>query len=674
MRCFLAVILLTGALPAWADSETRYTVIFHGQTSGSQTVKTADNGTVTVDFSYRDNGRGPDLKEEFTVAADGTLRNYTARGTSTFGASIEESFSLTNGTAEWKSNADQGTRKVAGLAAYVPVECSPEIMARVVRAIALQPGNRLAALPGGELEVNKMHEERVEVAGQSREVCLYALKGLYEEPLYLWTTRAPELRLFALISPGSMHLIDAGWESVAATLENRQLAVNDGLLRKLAERLAHRLPGPIVIRNARVFDSEHATLGPAQDVYIYRGRITAILETGAPSQTAATVFDAGGRTLLPGLFDMHGHMGHWAGLQHLAGGVTSVRDLGNDNKFLTGLIDSVESGSAVGPHITPAGFIEGTSPFSAKSGFVCAELSEVKQAIDWYAQRGYPQIKIYNSFHAEWVPETVKYAHARGLRVSGHVPAFMRAEDVVLSGFDEIQHINQVLLNFFVKPQDDTRTLARFNLVAQQTYRLDFQSAEVRNFVGLLRSRQTVIDPTIAIFEGMFAQQQGEMNPCYSKIAAHLPLATQRSLRTNSMKIPEGSAQPYRESFAKMVQFVGDLHREGVPLVAGTDDKPGFTLHRELELYVEAGIPAAEALRIATWNGAKYTRTLSRTGSIAPGKAADLILVEGDPTQDISALRQIRLVLKDGVAYYPSEIYESLGVKPFVQSLSPVTP
>ncbi len=94
---------------------------------------------------------------------------------------------------------------------------------------------------------------------------------------------------------------------------------------------------------------------------------------------------------------------------------------------------------------------------------------------------------------------------------------------------------------------------------------------------------------------------------------------------------------------------------------------PGFTLHRELELYVKAGIPASEVLRIATWNGAKYTRTLDRLGSITPGKLADLILVDGDPTEDISAIRKISLVMKGGVAYYPSELFEAIGVKPFVE-------
>ena len=282
--------------------------------------------------------------------------------------------------------------------------------------------------------------------------------------------------------------------------------------------------------------------------------------------------------------------------------------MGNDNKFLQGLIDGIESGATIGPRITPAGFIEGSSNFSAKIGFVVADFDNVKKAIDWYAQRGYPQIKIYNSFHTDWVPDAVKYAHERGLRVSGHVPAFMRAEDVVRAGFDEIQHINQVLLNFYVRPEDDTRTLARFNIIAQNAYRLDVNTPKVREFLDLLRDKQTVIDPTLSTFEGMFVQRQGDMNPSYAAIADHLPVGTQRTYRMNSMMIPNDQLLNYRDSYAKMVEFVGVMHRAGIPIVSGTDATPGFTLHRELELYVKAGIPNAEALRIATWNGARYTR------------------------------------------------------------------
>jgi hypothetical protein len=547
----------------------------------------------------------------------------------------------------------------------VPVEPSPEVLMRIVRAVALREGRHLAALPGGELAVEIIADEHLEIEGKTRDLSLYALTGKEIEPYYCWATREPEMTFFAWIFPGWAHVIESGWEPLAATLEHRQVEADNKRLRDLATKVRHPLPEPIVIRNARVFDAEHARLGPAQDVYIHGGRIAALYEAGSSAQAVATVLDADGRALLPALFDMHGHEMSWNAVQQIAGGVTTVRDLGNDNSVLAALMRRINSGETVGPRIVPAGFIEGKSEFSARDGFVASDFEDVKRAIDWYAQRGYPQIKIYNSFRPEWVSAATQYAHQRGLRVSGHVPAFMRAEDVVRQGFDEIQHINQVFLNFFVKPKDDTRTLARFYLVADNAHELALDGAEARDFIKLLQRGPTVIDPTLACFEGMFVQRQGETDPTYAPIAAHLPAAHQRRLRTNSMNVTDANVERYRKSYSKMVEFVGVMHRAGIPLVAGTDDIAGFTLHRELELYVKGGIAAGEALRIATWNGAKYTRTLDRLGSITAGKLADLILLEGDPTQDISAIRRINLVMKEGIVYYPAEIHQTTGIKPF---------
>jgi hypothetical protein len=664
-QILVSFIALLAALPAQAGITTRYTVLFQGKPGGAQVTQVADDGTITVDYSYRDNGRGPDLKEEFALAKDGTMLQYSGNGKSTFGAPISDSFTRQNGRSEWKSLSDQGNSTGSNPAVYVPVEPSPEALMRIVRAVSLTPGRRLAALPAGELAVEKLAEDHLELEGKTRDVSLYALTGLDIEPFYIWATREPEMTFFAAIVPGWEQVIESGWESSAETLEVRQVEADNKRLRNLGTKLRHALPDPIVIRNARVFDAEHAQLGPAQDVYIHHGRIAALYESTSPAQAAATVLDAGGRVLLPALFDMHGHERSWNAVQQIGGGVTTVRDLANDNAILADLRRRIDGGEIVGPRIVPAGFIEGQSEYSARDGFVVSDIEGVKKAIDWYAQRGYPQIKIYNSFRPEWVAETTKYAHQRGLRVSGHVPAFMRAEDVVRQGFDEIQHINQVFLNFFVKPTDDTRTLARFYLVADNAHDLTLDGTDARNLIALFQQGPTVIDPTLACFEGMFVQRQGETNPTYAAIAAHLPAAHQRRLRTNSMNVTDANVERYRKSYSKMVDFVGVMHRAGIPLVAGTDDIAGFTLHRELELYVKAGIPAGEVLRIATWNGAKYTRTLDRLGSITTGKLADLILVEGDPTQDISAIRRINLVMKEGVVYYPSEIHAATGIKPF---------
>jgi hypothetical protein len=323
--------------------------------------------------------------------------------------------------------------------------------------------------------------------------------------------------------------------------------------------------------------------------------------------------------------------------------------------------------------IVPAGFIEGESPMSARNGFVIKNLDEARKAIDWYAEHDYPQIKIYNSFPKAILRDTAAYAHSKGLRVSGHIPAFLRAQEAVEQGYDEIQHINQVMLNFLVDDKTDTRTLVRFYLPAEKVADLDFDSKPVQDFIAMLAKKQTVIDPTISTFE-YWRQRPGQMTESYGPVAEHMPPDIQRGLRVAEMKIPDdATAERYNKSFLKMVEFVGRMYKAGVPIVAGTDAIPGFTVQSELEWYVRAGMTPSQALQVATWNGAKYSRTLEDRGSTAPGKRADLVLVDGDPTRNISDIRTVALVLKGDTAYYPSEIFEAMGIKPFAEPVEVAT-
>lgn len=680
MMRLLVAMLVIAAIPgepahgaaapaaAGAGGVTRYNVLFHGKQSGTQTTTVGADGTVKVVFSYRDNGRGPDVTEEIALAPDGTQRSHRLSGKSTFGAPIDERYTRHGDRAEWQSQADRGQRAVTGPAVYLPLsESSAEGLALVVRALLRQPSRRLPALPAGELAVERLTELNlapVASGGLSRTVALYAVTGANFVPIHLWMTGDAQPRLFASITPGWTRLIEAGWEARGGELEKRQVDAQHQTLAALATKLAHRVDGPLVLRNVRVFDSERARLTPPRDVYLHRGRIAAIYDAGATARDAGGVIEGGGRVLLPGLYDMHGHESAWGGVLQLAGGVTTVRDLANDNATLGDLIERIDSGKSPGPRIVPAGFIEGQSEHAAKHGFVAASLDEVKDAVDWYAQHGYGQLKLYNSFRREWVEETTRYAHARGLRVSGHVPAFMRAEEVVRLGYDELHHVNQLMLNFLAGPKDDARTLLRFYLVAEKAHALDLASAPVQRFLALLRARKTVVDPTLATFE-FFTQKQGELDPSVAMVASHFPVVVQRGLRANTLDVTEANAPRFRASYDKMVALVGRMHKAGIPLVAGTDALAGFALHRELELYVKAGIPPAEALKIATWNGALYSRTLDRAGSVTPGKLADLVLVDGDPTANISDLRKISAVIKGGVVYYPSELYPAIGVKPF---------
>jgi len=671
----LAMIL---ASPAYAAETLRYVALVdNGKEAGHQVVTTGDDGVTHVDYIFKDNGRGPELKEEYQLAADGTFTRYHVTGTTTFGAPVDESFGRDGNKTWWKSTSDKGELDVAGTALYSPLGGTPAGFSVAFAALAKRPDGKLPLIPSGTLSTRKIAEAEVTNGSQTRKVDLLAITGVGLQPTFAWATQGEPSqgespRLFAFIFPGFVQLIEDGWAGNAAALETRQKQAEAETLLAFQQRLAHPLKGTTLIRNARVFDSEHATLGAASDVLVRDGRIVSVGKAGKGK--ADNFIDAGGRVLLPGMFDMHGHLGRWDGGLNIATGVTTVRDMGNDNATLQQIIAEEKAGTLLATHIVPAGFIEGESEMSARNGFVIKNLDEAKKAVDWYAAHGYPQIKIYNSFPKDILRETAAYAHSKGLRVSGHIPAFLRAQDAVDQGYDEIQHINQVMLNFLVDDKTDTRTLQRFYLPAEKVADLDFDSKPVQDFIATLAKKQIAIDPTLSTFE-FIRQRAGEVAESYAPVADHMPPDIQRGLKVAEMKIPdEATAARYNKSYLKMVEFVGRMYKAGVPIVAGTDSIPGFTVQSELEWYVRAGMTPAQVLQIATWNGAKYSRTLNDRGSITPGKLSDLVLVDGDPTRNISDIRKVALVLKGDTAYYPSEIFDAMGIRPFAQPVKAAAP
>jgi hypothetical protein len=664
-RLSAAALAFGVALAAQADTTLDYEVLYFGKKSGAQTVVLRDGGRVQVTYSYRDNGRGPDIEEDITLLPDGTFGRYRQTGRTTFGAVLDERFSIAGKRANWQSPAERGQQQLTGPAIYLPSYGSPETSAVIVRATQ-KAGGRLAALPGGELRSERLASTRVGPPGSEREVALYAIIGGGLQPDYVWLETAGDMPLFASLNVGGSRVLRAGFADAGDELERLQRDAESGWLAGVAKAATQALPQPILIRNVRVFDTKSASLGEPADVYVNNGRIAAISAAGSPARDPATVIDGAGRALLPGLFDMHTHEDAWNAALQIAGGVTTSRDMGNDNVQLARLIADIAAGRAIGPHIEPAGYIEGDSPFASRGGFVAASVAEAEQAVDWYAERGYRQVKLYNSIKPEWAQPIAAYAHSRGLRVSGHVPAFSRSERVVREGYDELQHINQMVLNFVSDPDTDSRTILRFNLVGERAKDLDLDSQKVKDFIQLLVERQTVIDATMATFEASYTQRPGDMNPSLAAVAGHLPFAMQRSLRSNSTDVSGGRLETYRASWQRMMELFGRLHAAGVPLVAGTDHIAGFMLHRELELYVAAGVPPGEAVRIATLNGARYAGVLADRGTIERGKRADLILVDGDPTRNISDIRNVSYVLKDGVGYAPAELYEAFGVRRFV--------
>ena len=196
---------------------------------------------------------------------------------------------------------------------------------------------------------------------------------------------------------------------------------------------------------------------------------------------------------------------------------------------------------------------------------------------------------------------------------------------------------------------------------------MDLDAAPVQEFIGLLKDRGVVIDPTVTIFDSMFRHRSGELDPSYAMIAGHMPPSLRRSMLAGDMDINDGNAARYARSADALLEMIGKLHSAGVPLVAGTDAMAGFTLHRELELYHQAGISNADVLKIATLEAARIAGKAADGGSISIGKRADFVLLAANPLNDISAVRKPVAVFKGDRWFDPARLYEAVGIRPFTR-------
>lgn len=619
---------------------------------------------VAVDYNIKQNGRGPTITEAVTLDKDGAPLAWTITGRTTFGNAVNESFKRSAAGAEWRDLAGPGRIKGKDAPRYYATQNgSPLDVAMLAKALLADADRSMAVAPGGTARLTERDRRSFDGPDGKLDVVTYELSGLSLNPTYI--TLDAKGDLFAVTSAGSI-LARKGYERVA-----------DKPLRDLAEQLASSrfaqlqsesaktFSGPVRIRNVRVFDPKAKALSALSDVVMSGSRISEVVPAGSIATPGETSVDGEGGTLVPGMFEMHGHMGQEDALMNVLAGITSVRDMGNRNEVLDVLIDRIGKGEVAGPRITRSGFIEGKSPFSSATGKLVASEAEAIDAVRWYAARGYNQAKLYNSMDPKWAPNVVAEAHRLGLRVAGHVPAFSSADEMIAAGFDEITHVNQLMLGWVLNPGEDTRTLFRFTAQARFPA-LDLKSDRVTKTLDSMVAKHVAHEPTIAIHELGLTALDGVPNPGAIDYIDHMPPAEQRQLKQAlfGADTPKQRAD-YIAAFAKIKETLAAMHRRGILLIPGTDLGGGFTYHRELELFGQLGMTPADVLSRATLEMAQYLHQDQALGSIERGKLADFFLVPGDPTKDLKAIKTIRMVSRGGTVYFPDEVYAKLGIKPF---------
>jgi imidazolonepropionase-like amidohydrolase len=652
------------ASPAGTASE--YEWLSEGTDAGQHRVVRTGDGRISTELLVHWNNREYTVKDDLQLDANGLPSSQRITGSSPFGAPIDESFSLNDGVANWKSVGESGSVSSASGAFYIPNEFgATESLPALVRAALKNLDGQQELIPSGTASVEKLTELTVSGTPGDATVSLYGISGIGFTPTYLWLD--DKLESFALDFGGFMGMARKGYgEDVIDLLSREQSKFEAMHFETISPGLSQRLQQTLVFSNVNVIDVENGELLEGRHVAIRDGKISEVSAT-AIAVDDTLVIDATGKTLIPGLWDMHGHFGLSDGILNIAGGITSVRDVGNVHEKIMDLTEKFASGAVIGPHTYRAGFIDKASPYA--TGDTVATLEEALERVDWYADHGYIQIKLYSSIEPAWVEPIAKRTHARGMRLSGHIPAFMSAEQAVRAGYDEIQHINMLFLNFIAGDREDTRQQLRFTLYGDKAGEVDLDGAEAQAFFSLLKEHDVVTDPTVAIFDTQLLHKAGNPDPSFAAVADHLPLSVSRSLYNPEMEITEANEMAWRRSQVNALKMLKTLYDKGIRIVPGSDSIAAFTIHRELELYAEAGIPNAAVLRMATLDSAAIVGASNRTGTIAVGKDADLVLLDGNPLAEMSAVRRALAVVKGGYLYRPDDLYRAVGVKPFVESL-----
>jgi imidazolonepropionase-like amidohydrolase len=391
---------------------------------------------------------------------------------------------------------------------------------------------------------------------------------------------------------------------------------------------------------------------------IENGRITKIgkrSEVEIPEN--AKVIDVSGKTLMPGLWDMHAHSNQvqWAPA-YLAGGVTTIRDNGNEVEFATSFRDAIAKNGALGPDILLAGMTDGEG-IQGNGVIRATNPQEASEVVQMYFENGYKQIKIYSSVASDVTESLSKEAHKRGMTVTGHVPISMgNARLAIQAGMDQLSHRSLILTVLF--PDKNQSDLGRYYLEENEITQVQIDDA-----INFLLKHKTVLDPTIAL-DVVRSLPRGSITETVEPDAFRIAYELFEGKRFRSGLPPQVSKKA-KADYTKAMGILGQFYKAGVPIVAGTDNiVPVYGLYLEIETYQKlGGLTPLEAIKTATIIPAKAMGLDAETGTLEIGKEADIAILEKNPLLDITNLRTVSAVITNGNYYESSPLWSAADFK-----------
>jgi imidazolonepropionase-like amidohydrolase len=659
MRRYLLAVLLSASASAAVAAQTpkeqllvppagadHYVVVSEAGKHGDEYRWKLPDGSIAYRESILLRGLIFEQDEVVKLDANGKPIAFTIRGVTPSGDSAE-TYTIDGGVGRWKSPVDEGQAPASkgvyntyGGTFMAGDAVTPLFLKAGASGIDLLPSGR------GVLERTATSFQAPGPNGTTTAL-LYFLKGIGQSPAPVWLFE--DGRLFGFV--GSLALMPEGYEANLKPM----IAAQEAAIAELAPAIAKRLltpqtRRPVLFRNVKIYDADSQRFVAGQNVVVSNGKITSV-GTALPKLPAgARVIDGAGKTLVPGLWDSHMHVSDdFNALSEVALGVTSARNPGGSIELAVSQRDRRAKGQMVGPEQFNSVIIDQKGPLAAQGSLTVSSLDETLAAVRKVKAANLTAVKFYTSMNPAWIPPAAKLAHELGLHVHGHIPAGMRTLDAVNAGYDEITHIYFATMQ--AMPADvvaKSNTTLRMTGPGKYFKDVDFNAEPTRTVIKTLADKHIAVDPTLVVVEGVLISEAGKVSPAYTAYVGTLPPAVERNFKSGPIPLPEGTTRDdARASFKHMREYVATMRKAGVPIVAGTDGS-GMELVRELELYVEGGMTPAEALATATIDAARNVKADMRTGSIAVGKEADLLLVDGDPEAKIGDLRHVDKVVLDG--------------------------
>jgi imidazolonepropionase-like amidohydrolase len=630
------------------------------QEIGEETYQITREGNsllVKSNFKFTDRGSPVPLTATLKTSQNLTPESFEIKGSTSRGSTIDTSIQINGNSASIREGKETKQTSVPAkfftIAGYAPTVVQ-QMMMRYLANNKIK--DSLETLPNGKITVEKRGTDQIKISDKTVALDRYIISGLIWGRESIWLDKDNNLVALVGVDAEFDHFeaLRDGYESALATFVDKAAADGMASLAELSKKLSPEQKGALLIKNANIIDGTGKEPLKNGVILIVNGRIAAIgsqLNVQIPTNTK--VFDAQGKYVLPGLFDMHAHFEQveW-GPVYLAAGVTTVRDVGNEFEFMTSVRDAIKAGRGLGPRILLAGIIDGDSPMAL--GIIRANTPEEARAVvNRYYNAGFNQIKIYSSMKPDILKVICDEAHKLGLTVTGHVPNGMNAIQAVEAGMDQINHVQYLIAPFAPKDYKPQRGV---------TPKIDFNSEEVKNSIKFFKEHNTVFDPTLVVFDWFFHPSNvpfSQFEPGAEKVPRELYAPI------NNTGLPPEAEAYGRETMDLFIKIVGELHKNGLTIVAGTDQVvPGHSLRREIELYVKAGFTPMEAIQAATIVPARVMKMDKDLGTLENGKIADLILVDGNPLENISNLRNTKYVVTNGKMFDCAELWQSVGFKP----------